>query len=602
MDELQASDPRQIGTYTLFARLGSGGMGQVYFGRSLGGRHVAVKVIRADLAQDQSFRARFAREVEAARRVSGAFTAPVIDADPDAPIPWLVTDYVHGPSLGDAVAKHGPLPLPAVLALAARLAEGLCAVHAAGVIHRDLKPANVLLAEDGPRLIDFGISQAADFAQITSPTTVLGTPGFIAPELIQGDSVGPSSDIFTMGAVLAFAATGELPFGAGPADARTLRVLYQAPDLDNVPADLRPLLERCMAKDPAERPTAGEFLADLVAACPDAADDREDWLPAGILAEIRQRALPQEMATSRLRVTVPPQVIPPAPAGRSLRKPWTPRRRVWVAGVAGAVAVLASVIGLLVAPSGHPAATQPTLPTLPAPTGLFAVQTTETAVTLGWNSYSNRLLPDQIEILENGKKIAAIPGNDTNYEVAGLRKDAVYRFSAAAVIGGRYSAPSPSYNVINGHIAPQVPLSLADASFNWVGTVSYKETYSSDNYWIEHVGDKWHDPWDVSTGCALQACDATLDGSIDGISFTTTLHRSGATYTGSAAMNKFFSCSNGSNYQKSTLNINLTVTKATSNGGEWLVNSFKGTLTWNVPYDPNPGCDASLYQMTVSAT
>ena len=199
LDELQVGDPRQVGRYTLLARLGSGGMGQVYFGRSLGGRHVAVKVIRADLAQDQSFRARFAREVEAARRVSGAFTAPVIDADPDAPVPWLVTDYVHGPSLGDAVAKHGPLPLPALLTLAARLAEGLGAVHAAGVIHRDLKPANVLLAEDGPRLIDFGISQAADFAQITSPTSVLGTPGFIAPELVQGEPVGPSSDIFTWG-------------------------------------------------------------------------------------------------------------------------------------------------------------------------------------------------------------------------------------------------------------------------------------------------------------------------------------------------------------------------------------------------------------------
>src|SRR5579863_2386099 len=166
-------------------------MGQVYYGRSLGGRHVAVKVIRADLARDDSFRARFAREVAAARRVSGAFTAPVIDADPDALVPWLVTGYVNGPSLAEAVQRHGPLPIFSVLTLAAGLAEGLGAVHAAGVIHRDLKPANVLLAEDGPRLIDFGISQAADFAQITSPTSVLGTPGFIAPELLQGGPVGP---------------------------------------------------------------------------------------------------------------------------------------------------------------------------------------------------------------------------------------------------------------------------------------------------------------------------------------------------------------------------------------------------------------------------
>jgi eukaryotic-like serine/threonine-protein kinase len=216
-------------------------------------------------------------------------------------VPWLVTDYVHGPSLADAVASHGPLPLSCVLTLAARLAEGLGAVHAAGVIHRDLKPANVLLAEDGPRLIDFGISQAADFAQITSATSVLGTPGFIAPELITGSQAEPSGDIFTMGAVLAYAATGELPFGAGPSEARTLRVLYLAPDLDRVPAELRPLLERCLDKDPARRPTARQFLADLVAAHPDAAG-RDDWLPEAILAEIRRRPRQErEMATSRLR-------------------------------------------------------------------------------------------------------------------------------------------------------------------------------------------------------------------------------------------------------------------------------------------------------------
>jgi len=302
-------------------------MGQVYYGRSPGGRHVAVKVIRADLARDQSFRVRFGREVAAARRVSGAFTAPVIDADPDAPVPWLVTGYVNGPSLGEAVQRHGALPLSAVLTLAAGLAEGLAAVHAAGVIHRDLKPANVLLAEDGPRLIDFGIAQAADFAQVTSPTSVLGTPGFIAPELIQGGPVGPASDVFTMGAVLAYAATGEYPFGTGPADARTLRVLYLAPDLDKVPAVLRQLLDPCLAKDPAERPTAARFLADLVAACPEAASERGDWLPDSILAEIRQRPLPQETATSRLRVAVPSPAMAPAAAGGSPRKQRASRPR-----------------------------------------------------------------------------------------------------------------------------------------------------------------------------------------------------------------------------------------------------------------------------------
>ena len=602
----------------MLARLGSGGMGQVFFGRSLGGRHVAIKVIRADLAQDQSFRARFAREVEAARRVSGAFTAPVIDADPDAPIPWLVTDYVHGPSLGDAVARHGPLPLPALLALSARLAEGLSAVHAAGVIHRDLKPANVLLAEDGPRLIDFGISQAADFVQITSPTSVLGTPGFIAPELLQGQPVGPSSDIFTMGAVLAYAATGELPFGAGPADARTLRVLYLAPDLGNVPAEVRPLLQRCLAKDPAARPTAAEFLADLVAACPDAADDREDWLPADILAEIRQRPLPADTATSRLRVTPPPRAMAPVAAGRSARGPWR-RRRIGAAGAAVALALLGTVIGLLVAPSGHlvassgpatassghaTASARPaTEPALPAPTGLFAVQTTATAITLGWNAYNFGLVPDQIEILENGQEIGTVPGYETNYEVAGLSKNTPYHFSTVAITSGHHSAPSPSYNAINGHIAPQVALSLADASFNYAGNVSYRETYSSDDYWVEHVGDTWSDPWYIGSLCDEEACDASLDGAVSGISFSTTLHRFGATYTGSAPINKFWPCGDGT-YQKSTLNIKLTVTTALNDGGQWTVVSFKGVLTWTVPYDPGPGgaCDASLYQMTAIST
>lgn len=213
MEELQDDDPRQIGKYTLLGRLGSGGMGDVFLGRSLGGRLVAVKVIHPELAQDHDFRARFSREVEAARRVSGVFTAPVIDADPDARLPWLVTGYVNGPSLADAVEDHGPLPIPLVLALAAGLAEGLGAVHEAGVIHRDLKPSNVLLAQDGPRLIDFGISQAADFSHMTMTGIVLGTPGFMSPEQALGDPVGPPSDIFSLGAALAFAAIGEGPYG-----------------------------------------------------------------------------------------------------------------------------------------------------------------------------------------------------------------------------------------------------------------------------------------------------------------------------------------------------------------------------------------------------
>jgi hypothetical protein len=597
LDELQAGDPRQVGTYTLLARIGSGGMGQVYFGRSLGGRHVAVKVIRGDLAQDQSFRARFAREVQAARRVSGAFTAPVIDADPDAPVPWLVTDYVHGPSLGDAVARHGPLPLPALLTLAARLAEGLGAVHAAGVIHRDLKPANVLLAEDGPRLIDFGISQAADFAQITSPTSVLGTPGFIAPELIQGEPVGPASDIFTLGAVLAYAATGEFPFGVGPADARTLRVLYLAPDLGSVPAPLRPLLERCLAKVPAERPTAGEFLADLVAACPEAADDREDWLPDGILAEIRQRPLPEEVATSRLRVTAPPPAMTQAPARRFPWRKWTERPRFWATGGAAAAAAIAAVIGLLVAPSGGPSGQSGRLASavLAPPTGLTALQETETSVTLNWNLPPGGARPDSYEILENGKELVSVSGNTSTYQVTGLSTNTAYQFSVVAVASASRSAPSVA---ILAATTAQSPLD--EVVFD--GTVTARETVSSDSYW-QKVGTTWTDTWYITANCGPRACaTAALSGAVNGIDFTATLTRSGATYTGVAPIDDFWlDCLHQSNHEDTTLDIKLVATRQELHADSLTVSAFTGTMTWNVPALPD-GCNGSLYQMRVSGT
>ena len=191
LEELQVGDPPQIGPYLLLGRLGAGGMGRVFLGRSPGGRLVAVKVIRAELAGDPGFRARFAREVAAARRVSGVFTAPVVDADPAASLPWLVTGFVNGLSLSEAVHEYGALPVASVLALAAGLVEGLGAVHAAGVVHRDLKPSNVLLAADGPRVIDFGISQAVDATQLTRTGAVIGSPAFMSPEQVEGSAVGP---------------------------------------------------------------------------------------------------------------------------------------------------------------------------------------------------------------------------------------------------------------------------------------------------------------------------------------------------------------------------------------------------------------------------
>jgi len=263
LDELQAGDPRRIGPYWLEGRLGSGGMGRVYLGRSPGGRHVAIKVIRAELAENADFRARFAHEASAARKVSGIFTAPVVDADLDGPIPWLATSYIAGPSLSDAIAERGPMPAALVLRLAAGLAEGLAAIHAAGVVHRDLKPTNVLLAEDGPRLIDFGISRSMETTSLTRTGMVVGSPGFMSPEQAEGRPIGPPSDVFSLGAVLTFAATGEGPFGEGSTVALLYRVVTSEPNTQGVPAEIRPVIERCLAKDERQRPTAAALLAQL---------------------------------------------------------------------------------------------------------------------------------------------------------------------------------------------------------------------------------------------------------------------------------------------------------------------------------------------------
>jgi eukaryotic-like serine/threonine-protein kinase len=259
-------------------------MGQVYLARSPGGRAVAVKVIRPELAGEHGFRYRFAREVAAARGVNGVFTAAVIDADPDAAVPWMATAYVPGPSLDDAVNKQGPLPVESVLALGAGLAEGLQAIHAAGLVHRDLKPSNVLLAADGPRVIDFGISRTVEQSMLTTAGMIMGSPGFMSPEQAMGRGAADRpTDVFSLGAVLAFAASGDSPFGTGPVPTLMYRVVHEAPNLSRVPRDLWPLLEWCMAKDPAARPTTDDLLRQLSHALDLLT---LEWLPAPVAAEI----------------------------------------------------------------------------------------------------------------------------------------------------------------------------------------------------------------------------------------------------------------------------------------------------------------------------
>jgi serine/threonine protein kinase len=300
---LRSEDPRQVGRYQLLGRLGAGGMGEVFLGQSPGGRLVAVKLIRGELAADREFRVRFAREVAAARHVSGMFTAPVVDADLDAPRPWLVTAYVPGPSLAEAVDTQGPLPLSSVLTLAAGLAEGLEAIHAEGMVHRDLKPSNVLLASDGPRIIDFGISRAADATALTRANIFVGSPGYMSPEQALGEEVGPASDIFSLGAVLTFAAVGAGPFGEGTVTTLLYRVAHDRPATDGLPGQLRPLVERCLAKDPRMRPTPGEILTEL-----GTVESGTNWLPQPVAETLIGYARPAPDAT------IPPAQPSPAPA------------------------------------------------------------------------------------------------------------------------------------------------------------------------------------------------------------------------------------------------------------------------------------------------
>ncbi|MGW6547355.1 protein kinase domain-containing protein, partial [Streptomyces massasporeus] len=264
---LRDSDPAEVGGYRIEDRLGSGGMGVVYLARSASGRRLAIKVVHSQYADDDEFRTRFRREVAAARQVSGAFTAPVVDADADATYPWMATLYIPGADLGTHVREHGPLPLPRLRGLAAGLAEALRDIHRAGVVHRDLKPANVMLAEDGPRVIDFGISRAAEFAAsdvLTQTGRVMGTPPFMSPEQFASpQDVGPAADMFSLGSVLTYAATCRGPFDSPSPYETALRVVEGEPDLTGVPDELLPFVRLCLEKHHKSRPAADELFTLL---------------------------------------------------------------------------------------------------------------------------------------------------------------------------------------------------------------------------------------------------------------------------------------------------------------------------------------------------
>lgn len=342
MRKLGDGDPKHIGAYQLLGRLGAGGMGHVYLARSDRGRTVAVKLVREELAALEEFRERFRQEVESARRVGGHWTAPVLDADTEAAVPWVATGYVAGPSLQQVVGRdHGALPERSVRILAAGLAHALQDIHAAGIVHRDLKPSNVLVTIDGPRVIDFGIARALETVTdggLTRTGALVGSPGFMAPEQVRGDRITPACDVFCLGSVLAYAATGALPFGTANSGVHALmfRIAQEEPDLDGVPEGVADLVRDCLKKDPAARPGLAEVLARMGAQ--ETVTDgrsRDPWLPGALVAQLGRHAVrlldtenpetPGAAGTDPAQVQVQSQSPSPAPSPEPVAGPPPPR-------------------------------------------------------------------------------------------------------------------------------------------------------------------------------------------------------------------------------------------------------------------------------------
>ncbi|QEV49039.1 serine/threonine protein kinase [Streptomyces vinaceus] len=352
---LRPEDPATVGGYRLAAVLGAGGMGKVYLSYTPGGRPIALKVIRPEFSEDPEFRRRFQQEVRAAQRVQGLYTAPVIDFDTEGSQPWLATAYVPGPSLSHAVAGYGRLPLRSVLLLAVGVAEALHVIHGAGIVHRDLKPANVLLAGDGPRVIDFGIARAADATSLTGSGVSVGTPAFMAPEQASAGTVTAGTDIFALGQIVAYAAIGAPAYGEGSSHAVLYRIVHEDPDLSALPEELRPLVTRCLSRDPADRPTLTEIIEMCHDIAPAPLRQGEDWLPQAVAGSI----------TERLQLPEPARTPPPQPAVAPTPTEVSPQPPAQ-----GVSPYAPTGLGVAAAPTQSAPAVAPQAPTGPAAPGL----------------------------------------------------------------------------------------------------------------------------------------------------------------------------------------------------------------------------------------
>ena len=381
---LRRWDPERIGPYVVLGRLGSGSMGQVYLGRSAAGRLVAVKTIKVELAEDAGFRHRFAQEVAAARKVSGVFTAAVVEADPEADLPWLATAYVAAPSLARLVLACGPLPVTTVRWLAAGCAEALESIHGAGLVHRDLKPSNVLVAPDGPRVIDFGVARAAERMGRTTSRGAVGTPAYMAPEQARDThEASVASDVYSLGATLLFAATGHPPYQGVTVMDVLARLATEEPDLSGLPGDLTELITACMHRVPRQRPTSSAMLAQLgdFTEAQAGPDEEHAYLPEAAMALIGEYqrspqlaafgqvgAAPGDDATAASYTELPASYKPAPrrkPGARSGPGPGRPGWRRWLrshmawagwASVGAALIVAGVILGAALSSSSAPTA------------------------------------------------------------------------------------------------------------------------------------------------------------------------------------------------------------------------------------------------------